>query len=69
MNQQATQQRLVRMPEVLRITGLSKSSVYDRMNRGLFPKSVSLGGRSIAFVESEVNQWVNSQISQRDKVA
>lgn len=68
-NQTKTTQRLMRMNEVIRITGLSRSSIYDRMNAGLFPKSVSLGCRSVAWVESEVMDWVENQIAQRDEVA
>ncbi|PWI32151.1 transcriptional regulator [Vibrio albus] len=60
--------RLIRKEEVIKLTGLSKSSIYDRMNAGKFPKSVPLGGRSVAWVESEVTLWVESQIAQRDEV-
>lgn len=69
MTEQAkTTRRLMRMIEVIRMTGLSRSSIYDRMNAGLFPKSCSLGGRSVAWVESEVMDWVENQIAQRDEV-
>lgn len=68
-NQTKTTQRLMRMNEVIRITGLSRSSIYDRMNAGLFPRSCSLGCRSVARVESEVIDWVENQIAQRDEVA
>ncbi len=65
-----TTRRLMRMIEVIRMTGLSRSSIYDRMNAGQFPKSVSLGGcRSVAWVESEILEWVENQIAQRDGVA
>ena len=67
-NKTETRKRLLRMREVLELTGLSRSSVYDRMNMGLFPKSCSLGGRSVAWVESEITQWIDSQIAQRDEV-
>ena len=63
--QQTTPKRLMRLPEVQRITGLSKSSIYDRIKDKHFPKSVPLGGRSVAWVESEVNEWVETQIASR----
>lgn len=70
MTEQAkTTRRLMRMIEVIRMTGLSRSSIYDRMNAGIFPKSVSLGCRSVAWVESEVMDWVENQIAQRDEVS
>ncbi|GAA5647894.1 helix-turn-helix transcriptional regulator [Vibrio proteolyticus] len=64
-----TTRRLMRMIEVIRMTGLSRSSIYDRMNAGQFPKSVSLGCRSVAWVEAEVDDWVENQIAQRDELA
>lgn len=64
-----TTRRLMRMNEVIRMTGLSRSSIYDRMNAGLFPRSCSLGCRSVAWVESEILEWVENQIAQRDGVA
>ncbi|OED84642.1 transcriptional regulator [Vibrio breoganii ZF-55] len=58
----------MRMPEVLKLTGLSKSSIYDRIKAGQFPNSVPLGGRSVAWVAHEIEQWIDSQIAQRDTV-
>jgi len=59
--------RFIRLREVSNMTGLSKSSIYDYMNAGLFPRSCSLGCRSVAWVESEVEQWIENQIAQRDQ--
>ena len=63
--------RFIRMNEVIKKTGLSKSSIYDRMNAGTFPQSIALGnGRSVAFVESEVDAWMVACLANRDlKVA
>lgn len=61
-------QKLLRLPEVLLISRLSKSSVYVYMNAGTFPKSISLGERSVAWVESEVLQWIDDRINERDQM-
>ncbi|EGQ7810169.1 AlpA family transcriptional regulator [Vibrio parahaemolyticus] len=61
--------RFLRMSEVIHLTGLSRSSIYDRMNANQFPKSVPLGGRAVAWVESEVMEWLENRIAQRDDVA
>ncbi|EHK8947637.1 AlpA family transcriptional regulator [Escherichia coli] len=53
------------MREVIQRTGLSKSSIYDLMDKCLFPKTVRLGGRSVAFVESEIDEWMNSRVASR----
>lgn len=59
-------ERLIRMKDVMRITGLSRSRIYQYIGEGRFPDSVSLGGRSVAWVESEVFKWVESVIGRRD---
>ncbi|MNF77914.1 Prophage CP4-57 regulatory protein (AlpA) [compost metagenome] len=57
--------RFIRMREVTQKTGLSKSSIYDQMAQGLFPKTVNLGGRSVAFVEAEIDAWMAARITAR----
>lgn len=60
--------RLIRMKEVIQKTGLSKSSIYDLIARDQLPKPVHLspaGGRSVAFVESEIDSWIAERIAAR----
>jgi prophage regulatory protein len=49
--------RFLRLKEVLAICGKSRSSVYDAIKKGDFPKPVKLSARSSAWVASEVEQW------------
>jgi prophage regulatory protein len=58
--------QLIRLPEVLKMTGLSRSSVYRRVDAGTFPKAVALGGRSVAWVEEEIKAWIEARIEERD---
>ncbi|PAR30849.1 hypothetical protein CGT99_14715 [Vibrio metoecus] len=44
---------------VLREVLISRSAIYRKMNDGEFPQSVSLGERAIAWVESEVDEWMS----------
>jgi prophage regulatory protein len=53
----------IRVAEVLRITGLGRSTLYEKMLANEFPKQVSLGGRSVAWVKSEVQAWAKARIS------
>lgn len=55
--------RMLRLRQVKEMIGLSKSAIYDRIAQGTFPKAVSLGGRSVAWLESEVNAWLAAQIA------
>ena len=60
--------RFIRIREVCEKTGLSKSSIYDLMTQGRFPQTVRLSeaGRSVAFVESEIEDWMVSRVSARN---
>lgn len=58
--------RLIKLNEVMKSTGLARATVYKYMNEGEFPKSVSLGARAVAWVESEVQDWIMDQITERD---
>jgi prophage regulatory protein len=53
---------ILRLPEVKRITGLSRSSIYLRISQGRFPRSISLGGRAVGWVSSDVSNWVDERI-------
>lgn len=55
--------KFIRLPEVKNKTGLSRSSIYLRMSNKEFPKSISLGGRAIGWLESEINEWLEQCIA------
>lgn len=59
------QERLIRLNEVMRITGLSRSRIYQYISEDKFPDNLSIGGRSVAWVESEVYRWVERMIGLR----
>jgi prophage regulatory protein len=48
--------RLMRLNEVMEVTGLARSTVYKYVAAGQFPEPVSLGGRSVAWVGEEVDE-------------
>ena len=58
--------RLIRLPVVIERTGLSKSTIYARAAAGAFPKPVNLGNSLSAWVEDEVEGWVEARITERD---
>ena len=58
--------RLIRLKEVIDCTGLARSTIYKYIAEGAFPKPVSLGDRAVAWVESEVQEWILERIAQRD---
>ena len=58
-------ERLLRLREVCHRTGLSRSAVYRGIAAGEFPKQVRLSRYTVAWVESEVDQWVADRIAKR----
>ena len=54
--------RILRLPNVLDRTGLSRSTVYQRVTEGRFPRPVSLGTRAVGWIETEVEEWIARQI-------
>jgi prophage regulatory protein len=76
MEIQSPQKRFIRLPEVLTRTGYGRTTIYRKMEDGSFPRSVKLGGpledpnafdcRAVAWIEDEVEQWIESRIEERD---
>ena len=60
---------LIKMKDVTKKTGMSRSTVYELIGKGGFPKQVKLGPRSIAFVEAEIDLWIRNKIAIRNGAA
>ncbi len=56
--------RFLRLPEVMARTGLSRSTIYVRLDQGRFPRPVSLGGRAVGWIEAEVDEWIRERIAE-----
>lgn len=54
--------RMIRLPEVMAICGLSRSTVYAYTKRGEFPARVKITRHASAWVREEVLAWVESRI-------
>ena len=53
---------ILRLPAVKHSTGLSRSTIYLRVAEGTFPRPVSLGGRTVGWLENEVQEWLQRRI-------
>ena len=70
--------RFIRLNEVLSRTGYGRTTIYRKMEDGSFPKSVKLGNPledpnafdciAVAWIEDEVDEWIDSRIEKRDSV-
>lgn len=56
--------RILRLPDVRKATGLSRSTIYLRIKQGEFPEPIKLSERSIGWVASEIEDWVERRIAQ-----
>lgn len=53
---------ILRLPAVMKRTGLARSTIYLRISEGSFPKSISLGEKAVGWIEADIDNWINNQI-------
>lgn len=51
-----------RLPEVLRRTGLSRSTIYEMIGKGDFPQQVKLGPRAVGWIAQDIVDWIETRI-------
>jgi len=59
--------RMVRLPELIKKTGLKRATIYKKIKQGLFPAPVKIGPKTSVWVESEVDRVLHSYISGADE--
>lgn len=64
MNTTSTPNTILRLHTVSARTGLARSTIYLRISQGTFPKQISLGGRTVGWVESEIELWLSNCITE-----
>ncbi len=57
--------RFLRLKDVIAATGLSRSTIYKFMDEEVFPKTIPLGGRAVAWLESEIEEWMEQRLAMR----
>ena len=57
--------RILRSPEVEALTGLSRSTIYRWRVAGRFPPAVVMGGRTLGWFESVIEEWLHEQTEER----
>lgn len=55
------EERRLRLPEVLRLTGLAPSTLYRYMDRGEFPRPDQLGSNTVGWKQSDINEWLRTR--------
>ena len=54
--------KLLRLRVVIKMTSLSRTTIYNNMAKGKFPKNIHLGPKISVWIEREIQEWINSQI-------
>ena len=55
---------ILRRKKVEARVGLARSTIYQRISAGTFPKPISLGARAVGWIESEISAWLENQVEQ-----
>lgn len=61
--------RLLKLPEVLRLTGYSRDTIYRLGRLGKFPQRVELSDRASRWREDEIQQWIEARTAERGEAA
>lgn len=59
-------ERILRRPDVLKMTGMANSTLYEAMARNAFPRPVKIGRRAVGWPESEVILWIEERRDERE---
>lgn len=54
--------RMLRLPQVIDVTGLGKTKIYELQGQGDFPMRVKITAHSVAWVEEEIQAWLSARI-------
>ena len=54
--------RIIRLPQVINSTGLARSTIYKKMSCGEFPNPISLGAKSVGWLDEDIQKWIEGRI-------
>ncbi|MFO1319012.1 MAG: AlpA family transcriptional regulator [Burkholderiales bacterium] len=57
-----TKHSVLRLRSVMDRTGLARSTIYERMRDGSFPRQFTLGERCVGWLASDIDAWIESRV-------
>lgn len=54
--------KIIRLPEVVKSTGLARSTIYKKISAKEFPIPIMLGVKSVGWLESDIQKWIEGRI-------
>lgn len=58
--------RVLRLGDVISLTGLARSTIYKSIGEGSFPRPINLIGRSVGWIEAEAHDWIRARVAERE---
>jgi prophage regulatory protein len=58
---------ILRLPDVRKRTGLSRSSIYIKVSEGRFPRPIRIGDRAVGWISAEIEAWQSARVAERDQ--
>lgn len=56
--------KILRIQDVMQVTGLPRSSIYAKLSIEDFPKPINIGVRSVGWLSSEIDGWISARIAE-----
>jgi prophage regulatory protein len=57
---------ILRRKQVEKRTGLSRSTIYLRIQEGTFPRPINIGARAVGWLENEIDEWLAARLEIRN---
>ncbi|AJI57554.1 prophage CP4-57 regulatory family protein [Francisella philomiragia] len=57
--------KILRLKQVVELTGTSKTTIYRWINSSQFPKPLNLSSSSVGWLETEIKDWIQSKVESR----
>lgn len=57
-------QKILRLPQVIEMIGMSKSSIYLAISNGNFPKPIKLSERSVGWTANDIENFIERKIQE-----
>ncbi len=58
--------RILRAKDVMRMIGLSRSTIWRLENKGKFPKRANIGGKTVGWRDKEIHEWIDSRFKKEE---
>ncbi len=65
---EVTNKRIIRLPDVLELVGLSKATIYRYIQEGSFPKPRKIGSRAVAWATAEIDEWISVKMGESQTI-